>query len=180
MPNGQVMVIFFQTFRISCGEWVEQVRSLRYGIGDIWNIDKYCTGPPNPTIDQAVRRGGVRSSPRRNATPVQVSWNQTMGPSFLFSMQMSLVYPITIGTWEVQEVDGHTHTKHKNEYVINCNWSYHTSLQPYFATTQPGTVIVIISTSCLDVAVGCCSYFDCLTSSRMPPQPCPQPAHSPG
>ncbi len=24
---------FFQTFRISCGEWVEQVRSLRYGIG---------------------------------------------------------------------------------------------------------------------------------------------------
>ncbi len=37
---------FFQTFRISCGEWVEQVRSLRNGIGAIWKFDKSCTGPP--------------------------------------------------------------------------------------------------------------------------------------
>ncbi len=36
---------FFQTFRISCGEWVEQVRSLRNGIGAIWKFDKSCTGP---------------------------------------------------------------------------------------------------------------------------------------
>ncbi len=38
---------FLQTFRISCGEWVEQVRSLRNGIGAIWRFDKSCTGPPN-------------------------------------------------------------------------------------------------------------------------------------
>ena len=32
-PNGQVLVIFFsETFRISCGELVEQVRTLRNGI----------------------------------------------------------------------------------------------------------------------------------------------------
>jgi hypothetical protein len=37
----------FQTFRISCGEWVEQVRSLRNGIRAIWKFDKSCTGPPN-------------------------------------------------------------------------------------------------------------------------------------
>jgi hypothetical protein len=37
---------FFQTFRISCGEWVEQVRLLRNGIGAIWKFDKSCTGPP--------------------------------------------------------------------------------------------------------------------------------------
>jgi hypothetical protein len=35
-PNGQVIVdLFFQTFRISCGELVEQVETLRNGIGAI-------------------------------------------------------------------------------------------------------------------------------------------------
>ncbi len=37
---------FFPNFRISCGEWVEQVRSLRNGIWAIWKFDKSCTGPP--------------------------------------------------------------------------------------------------------------------------------------
>jgi hypothetical protein len=34
-PNRQVMVIFFLTFRISCGDLVEQVETLRNGIGAI-------------------------------------------------------------------------------------------------------------------------------------------------
>jgi hypothetical protein len=34
-PNGQVMVNFFETFRKSCGELAEQVRTLRNGIGAI-------------------------------------------------------------------------------------------------------------------------------------------------
>ncbi len=37
---------FFQTVRISCGEWVEEVRSLRNGFLAIWTFDKFCTGPP--------------------------------------------------------------------------------------------------------------------------------------
>ncbi len=75
--------------------------------------------------------GGMRSLPRCDATSVQASWNQVMDPSF-FSLRKC---PLCTLAWEVQEVDGPTHTKHKNEYVINCNWSYHTSLQPYFAYT---------------------------------------------
>jgi hypothetical protein len=48
---------------------------------------------------------------------------------------------------------------------------------PTLPTPQPATDIVIISTSCSDVAAGCRSFSDCLTSSHMPPQPCPQPPH---
>ncbi len=35
LPNEKVMVDFFQTFRISCGELVEQVETLRNGIGAV-------------------------------------------------------------------------------------------------------------------------------------------------
>ncbi len=53
-PMGWLWSIFFQNFRISCGEWVEQVRSLRIGIRDIWKFDKSCTGPPNTYIEVTV------------------------------------------------------------------------------------------------------------------------------
>ncbi len=45
-PMGRLWSFFFQTFRISYGEWVEQVRSLRNGIWAIWKFEKSCTGPP--------------------------------------------------------------------------------------------------------------------------------------
>ena len=35
----------FQTFRISCGEWVEQVRSLRSSIGAIWSLSNLVLDP---------------------------------------------------------------------------------------------------------------------------------------
>ncbi len=47
---------FFQTFRISCGEWVEQFRSLRNGIWAIWKFNKSCTGPPT----MAMGRGAAQ------------------------------------------------------------------------------------------------------------------------
>jgi hypothetical protein len=34
-PKGQVEVNFFETFRISYGELIEQIRTLRIGIGTI-------------------------------------------------------------------------------------------------------------------------------------------------
>ncbi len=47
-PNvGLWPIIFLETFWISCGELVEQVRTLKIGIGAIWKFDKFSTGPPS-------------------------------------------------------------------------------------------------------------------------------------
>ncbi len=56
-PTGRLWS-FFWTFRISCGKWVEQVRSLRNGIGAIWKFDKSCTGSPNNMHHDVCKKGG--------------------------------------------------------------------------------------------------------------------------
>ncbi len=76
---------FFQTFTISCGEWVEQVRLLRNVIGAIWKFDKSCTGPPTICLiwmyevvwgeyQPQTWRCGIISTPQVNLNP-QV-WGQ--------------------------------------------------------------------------------------------------------
>ncbi len=46
-PTGRLWSFYFETFRISCGDLVEQVETLRNGIGAIWKFGKFWAGPPN-------------------------------------------------------------------------------------------------------------------------------------
>jgi hypothetical protein len=75
-PTGRLWSISFQTFRISCGEWVEQVRTLRNGIGAIWKFDKSCTGPPKPkpSKEWQAKQSQKLSS---HAGPITYCWCNT-------------------------------------------------------------------------------------------------------
>jgi hypothetical protein len=45
-PTGGLFDFFLETFSISCGELVEQVKTLRIGIWAIWKFEKLSTEPP--------------------------------------------------------------------------------------------------------------------------------------
>ncbi len=60
------------------------------------------------------------------------------------------------------------HTKiHKNEYIINCNQSFQTSLQPYIANTAPRNCYHHHLYFLLGCSSRCCSYSNCMMAERV-------------